>query len=136
MASSDFNAWIQKQYPRRFYSTCRETRFLYGPLLAGEVPISSQQAREGVVGFWPEYPVEEELKTWRLSPIFADVNAAVSWLTKAASTWRSPFPGRVDLYTPEYGSSDPHDGSVVFELSDRYGGHVYADDLASSPLPT
>lgn len=136
MASSEFQAWLQKQYPRRFYFSFREPVYLKGPLFAGEVPLSSQQTKEGFTGFWPEYPSDAERKTWRVSPIFADVKAAVSWLTKAASTWRSPFPGQVHLYTPEYGSSDTHDGSVVFELSDRYGGHAYADDLASSPLPT
>lgn len=132
--TADYNAWKSDQQQRRFYISFANPTVFKEPLF--DVQLSNVQKKDGFVGYWPEYPVDAEKKTWRVSPIFVDVKAAVGWLTKAASSWRSPFLGKVNLYEPEYGSSDTHDGEIVFELADRYGGHVYAQDIASSPLST
>jgi hypothetical protein len=129
-----YDTWLKNQQQRRFYLGYGKAVELSEPLF--DLPLSERQKQDGVVGYWPEYPVDVERKTWRVSPIFSSASTALSWLTQAAATWRSPFCGRVDQYSTEYGSTDEHDGSIGFELSDRYGDQAFAGDIASSPLST
>src|SRR5262249_51516851 len=134
-SDQNYRAWLSNQHQRRFFLQFAGSHDFTEPLTRRDL-LPPEQIEAGVIGLWPEYPLNSRRTAWMVSPIFSDVDRAVSWLTKAAATWRSPFPRMVDLYACEYGSPDPHDGRILFELADRYGGYAYDEDPAAAPLST